>query len=295
MQTTELYGGKVKLDFDRKKHRYYVDEEAVPSVTQITKIIDKSAPLSWWAANQAVNHVEQFMERTQYQPGEVACKATLRDARRAHLNRSGTEADIGTIIHRFAEDTFTKGQHVRLDGGLYVWDNKRTLDGNLVDAVFCSSDPRLSLAAETVADKIAGTIHPNADRPAFVETIDTEFRCYSQLHRYAGTVDLDVIIEWPKTQERQRILLDWKTSKAIYPEYLLQLAAYKMAREEELGVKYDGVGVCLIAKDDVDRSSHESGWKLHIISGRDIKNAEHGFLSAKKLHEVIKGIKTIKL
>jgi hypothetical protein len=64
----------------------------------------------------------------------------------------------------------------------------------------------------------------------------TEATVYSRQHRYAGTLDAIVTIGG------QTVLLDYKTSKSIYPEYALQLAAYRHA--EFIGLP-DGQEVAL--------------------------------------------------
>lgn len=54
-----------------------------------------------------------------------------------------------------------------------------------------------------------------------------ERKVYSRQHRYSGTLDAIGEIE------NQVYLLDWKTGKAVYPEFRLQTAAYIAAYEEE--------------------------------------------------------------
>ena len=54
-----------------------------------------------------------------------------------------------------------------------------------------------------------------------------EGRVYSRRHRFSGT--FDCIADSPTGLA----LLDWKSSKSIYPEFRLQTAAYQYAHEEE--------------------------------------------------------------
>jgi ATP-dependent exoDNAse (exonuclease V) beta subunit len=49
---------------------------------------------------------------------------------------------------------------------------------------------------------------------------------YSARHRYAGAIDALAY------REGELVALDWKTSKGLYPEYALQVAAYAKAIEE---------------------------------------------------------------
>jgi hypothetical protein len=55
-----------------------------------------------------------------------------------------------------------------------------------------------------------------------------EGRIYSRRYRYSGTYDCTA-----ETPDGRLYLLDWKTSKAVYPEFRLQTAAYQHAWEEE--------------------------------------------------------------
>jgi hypothetical protein len=52
-----------------------------------------------------------------------------------------------------------------------------------------------------------------------LQPIATEVRLVSETHRYGGTLDVILV-------GGRRLLGDWKTSNAVYGEYLLQLAAY---------------------------------------------------------------------
>jgi hypothetical protein len=57
--------------------------------------------------------------------------------------------------------------------------------------------------------------------------LQVEGRVYSRRFRYSGT--FDALAE----SDKGLTLLDWKTGKAIYPEFRFQTAAYVHAREEE--------------------------------------------------------------
>jgi hypothetical protein len=66
-----------------------------------------------------------------------------------------------------------------------------------------------------------------------IDPIGIENKVYSISHNYCGTVDLIAVIDGKLT------LLDYKTSKSIYPENFYQTAAYKFAYEEETGDKIE--------------------------------------------------------
>jgi predicted RecB family nuclease len=83
------------------------------------------------------------------------------------------------------------------------------------------------------------------------EIIEREYLVYSEKYGYAGTLDAYVRIG-----ERTAIL-DYKTSKAIYSDYAIQLSAYKQAFEEMKGASaVDAIAVVRLGKDG-DWDYHE--------------------------------------
>lgn len=84
-----------------------------------------------------------------------------------------------------------------------------------------------------------------------VKFIRPEFQVFSDEYGYAGSVDLDCSIE------KCRLLLDYKTSKSVYPDYGLQLAAY---RHSEFIGNEDGTRAEL--------PDWEAGCILHVRDGQ---------------------------
>lgn len=62
----------------------------------------------------------------------------------------------------------------------------------------------------------------------------------SEDYRYAGTVDFVGYVDG------KLMILDWKTSKAIYDDMWLQLAAYVVALEAQTGERVDSCGILQI-------------------------------------------------
>ena len=66
-----------------------------------------------------------------------------------------------------------------------------------------------------------------------IEWLSAEEKLYHRKHKYAGTVDARAYING------EYCVIDWKTSKAVYPEYHLQVAAYAKAVEDMHDKKVD--------------------------------------------------------
>src|SRR5690606_19804153 len=62
-----------------------------------------------------------------------------------------------------------------------------------------------------------------------IEPLLIEAPCASRVHKYAGTLDLIAKFRHPETGEAGTAIFDWKSGKALYPEYAWQLAAYAFA------------------------------------------------------------------
>jgi len=113
-------------------------------------------------------------------------------------------ADAGTIAHEMVED-FIRGRDI--------------------DA---SKHPAELVALATPAYE---AFREWADSSK-LQTIETEVPLVSETHRFGGTRDAIMV-------NGKRACGDWKTSNAIYPEYLLQLAGYGVL-DEEAGNVLDG-------------------------------------------------------
>lgn len=73
----------------------------------------------------------------------------------------------------------------------------------------------------------------------------TELPLVSERYRFGGTMDA-------VTVDGQPAILDWKTSAAIYSDYLLQCAAYALLWEETQGQPIDSAHILRVSKDHAD-------------------------------------------
>lgn len=188
-----LYGGDVKLLFDEARHQYRIGDKLCPSVTGILDIINKPA-LMGWAVKMCAEYLEDNLEIGK--PIDELIKMRLiKEMKSAHRRKSGDAADIGSIVHQFAED-YVQGK----DPALPV--NKEARQ-----------------AAESFLDWMS---------QHHVKILASERRIFSRKHYYAGTMDLEAEVDGALTRA------DFKTSNGIYPEMFLQLAGYDLARAEEV-------------------------------------------------------------
>lgn len=76
-----------------------------------------------------------------------------------------------------------------------------------------------------------------------IEILDQERQMISMLFRYGGTPDA-------LGRVGDKLLLgDWKTSGGIYPDYLIQLAAYRQLYHENTNYRIDGAFLCRFDKE----------------------------------------------
>jgi hypothetical protein len=89
-----------------------------------------------------------------------------------------------------------------------------------------------------------------------LEIIDTEIPAVSELWRFGGTRDAIAKVNGTL------MLFDWKSSGAVYRDYIVQVAAYRqLAREQGLGV--DAAGLVRFGKTHADFTFHH--WPSSVL------------------------------
>lgn len=218
-----LYSGQVCIKLSPRSHAYTVldqginngNEFEVPSVTQILKVIDKSGPLSAWAVNSALAVAQRLIS-----PGvaytEEALSDILASAKSKYRRVSEEACEIGSLVHAWVEKYICA--KLSGDAQTELPENEQAMSCCYAAVQWMDSHKLKPLSTETIV--------------------------YSRKYGYAGTIDLLAEVDG------KICVVDWKTSKAIYPEYHLQTAAYKFAIEE-MGIG-DQIGrwVVRIGKED---------------------------------------------
>jgi genome maintenance exonuclease 1 len=93
----------------------------------------------------------------------------------------------------------------------------------------------------------------------------TEVSLVSERHRFGGTYDALLLGE-------ERVIADWKTSKRIYPEHVIQLGGYALLHDEHFpGEPLAGGLVLRFARDG-------SGFETHRVTKGELFIARGAFL-----------------
>ncbi len=200
METYQLYNGEVTLRFEPGRHTYYVNDQWVPGVTGAVGVIDRSAPLMWWAVNQSLAYLRGVLK-----PGipydEVQLEQFLREAKTAHRRKSEESIKIGEVVHQWIEAKI-KGRNSSLPF------NEQARKG-------CQAFAKWA-------------------RENRIQFVRSEAKLYSKKYHYAGTLDVEALVNGKLS------IIDIKVSNGIYLGMQLQMAAYLQARTEESGNPYPG-------------------------------------------------------
>lgn len=189
----KLYGGDVELTFESFKHQYKIENQVVPSVTQVLSVIAKPALINW-AANMAVESAcGQIQAGVAYD--EVQLSTIWDTARKAHYQKKVDAGNIGTLLH--------------------VWISGYIKQENPPMPVNKSLQESVNKFLEWVAK------HD-------VKFLLSEQQIYSKTNNYTGTLDAVC-----KIDGKLYVLDLKTSSGIYKTEYGMQLAAYKLARSEE--------------------------------------------------------------
>lgn len=111
-----------------------------------------------------------------------------------------------------------------------------------------------------------------------IEIVATERAYVSERHQFGGTVDAI-----GRDGKGRIVLLDWKTSNAVYQDYLIQLAAYALLLEE-CAPEWTPQGFHLlrVAKESADFAHHFFG---------ELEDAKKAFVLMRELYKLDAGLK----
>lgn len=258
-----------KKRHDTKNGRFYeVEGRLLPSVTSILQVIGKPALVNWASKTEremvsqaAADLYEDLPERAPKMQ-RMAYLATL-DKRigstKAHQKELAKAGEIGSQIH-----------------GLVEWNLRKEL-GQAVGLEPTVKDK--ALWGFMVYEEWRKQVN---FRPRYIEQ-----QVWSLKHGYAGTMDWLAMLELRGDLAKQHgmegdflTVGDWKSGKAIYAEYLLQVAAYVMALIE-MGHATPPVNACIVRLPKVDSDPEP---EMKIVPWAEIPWLFARFLDVMGLH-----------
>lgn len=208
---------------------YEIDGRDLPSVTTILGVIAKPALVKWaerTATEEVVNAAADLYEDMSRAAGGAS-----------PLSRPGYVATLNTRLgkQRKSAREMAKAQEIGTQAHALVEWRLREMMGQPGKRPAATPPAEWAFQAW---DAWRESVHL---KPLWVEQV-----CYSLAHGYAGTLDLLAEVNG------RRMLIDWKTSKAIYAEYHMQNAAYQVAVEEMGHGPVEGGLLVRLPKTEVD-------------------------------------------
>ena len=218
------------------------DGVKVPSVTTILGRFKDSGGLIKWAYKQGREHENLAMRKL---PAP------------AHLYDKVEEAcQAGTIAHDMIES--------------YV------LDGCAYGDHFMGTKEKYAEENPSVKDRARNAFSQFLKwlSNSRITVTHTEMGLVSEQHKFGGTLDAV-----GKDADGAIVLIDWKTSNAVYGDYLTQLAAYSLLLEEKQPeLAPTGYHLLRVAKESADFAHHHYG---------DLTNEKRAFLLMRELYELV--------
>lgn len=184
-----------------------------PSVTTIIGQLDKSPQLMGWAVKTMYEYLLAHQDELK---ASVEPKEVFQKAKTHYKELQEQALDFGSELHNLLE----------------VFLKEKQVNGLL------ETNPRLKQPFEEF--KKWQTINN-------FKLVENEHIVWSEAFRYAGTLDCVAYLN-----DNKLYLIDFKSSKAIYDDFLMQVAAYMKAFEERSKKEIEGVGILRLPKQEGD-------------------------------------------
>lgn len=202
---------------------YEIEGVRYPSVTTVLSVINKPA-LVPWARNVALADVRstllESLHETQtwedFAKYGVWLDEIIARAKKRPQQEADAAADVGTRAHKLIQGYLAHPEHQ--NDRIFITDIEVDLRRIWLSFKLWEQENDLTIMASE------------------------EIVC-SKKYGYAGTLDCF------GTAGSKPTVVDWKTSNALYPEYLLQVAAYAMAYSEMYKPRIQRAWVVRLGKD----------------------------------------------
>jgi len=275
-----------KTDSGKWGRVYHTPDGDFPSVTAILEVINKPS-LMRWAANEERKMVMRVSGELYGSLPEgpklgtpswiMALEARLGESR-AHEKLTQKAKEIGSGVHEYIEYRIRKylgipgGEEPQLpEGGAHAyqafqtWAKTVSFKPRLIEQVVYSVTHRYAGTLDILANvTVPAGIYTTRPHPMMEEYRLKQHRCYNTGLPDGGSV---------------MMIGDWKTSKAIYWESYLQVAAYAMAIVE-MGHAQQPLHAVIVR---LPKLATDPNFETCFIHADDMPDLFETFLSAKKL------------
>jgi hypothetical protein len=210
------------------EQRFY-DIEGVgkfPSVTTILGVLGKPA-LIGWAKKQVALAIQPILKDLYDQkisPTDLDVDAIIKMAKQKPQKIMEEAGDIGTQVHRWLEVIVKE----KIGTPQLEWE---------------ALEKKVEVTTDERVKKCVSAFFKWANKHHF-DPLESELMVYSKRFEYAGTFDAIGYVDGILT------LIDFKSSKAFYPEMGIQLAAYRHAYQEMTNKKIPALLVLRLGKED---------------------------------------------
>jgi len=231
---------------------YTFDDVEYPKVTAILgQLENQGIPI--WKINCAIEYIKDkstLSEVIDRQLGESyeynIPPSTLEEAKTAWKNVSQEALDVGSQVHSLIEKYIKYGK-----------DALGKLDDKVTSAMIAFWD---------------------FEKEHSVKWIESERPVFHPNYGYAGTLDAIAKVDGKIT------VIDFKTSKAIYPTYWMQVMAYAKARQDMTlkHIKYEQLGTRSYLHHDVKKYQYQGIEGLVVASYRHITIENVGIIRLDK-------------
>jgi hypothetical protein len=187
-----LAAPKKGLKFYEASHRYKLDGEWVPGVTTILGVLDKPA-IPKWAAGEVAAYVADHPDGVETLRG-LGRGPMIQALKGIPWEKRDQAGARGNVLHDYAEQLLN-GEEVEIE------------------------DEHVPVMEAALAFMEEWRIEP----------LLVEASVASREHRWAGTLDLIARYRDPRSGAIGIGIFDWKSGKAMYPEYAWQFNAYAHA------------------------------------------------------------------
>lgn len=195
--------------------RYTVQGKPVPSVTTILSKFKDPGALMYWSWDVAYHQLNTAVHLLQSNAKPQEVKAFLKTKPLElgnYRSMSARAAEAGTVGHRLVEIWIHAGKAERLNlakKSPHIIASEQNVDLDI------ATKARSSFQAFLKWEKL----HK-------LKVRQTEAALVSSSIRYGGCIDCIAVLDG------ELVILDWKTSKAVYSDHLCQLAAYGLLWNE---------------------------------------------------------------